>query len=53
MYKRYASLYFVCGVDTTDNELLVLEMIHHFVEVRPAGEAAVGSAGVGKASGGA
>jgi len=33
IYKRYASLYFVCGVDTTDNELLVLETIHHFVEV--------------------
>mmetsp|Transcript_11504 Transcript_11504/g.29469 ORF Transcript_11504/g.29469 Transcript_11504/m.29469 type:complete len:161 (+) Transcript_11504:387-869(+) len=33
VYKRYASLYFVCGVDNSDNELLVLEMIHHFVEV--------------------
>jgi hypothetical protein len=33
VYKRYASLYFVCGVDPGDNELLVLEVIHHFVEV--------------------
>jgi AP-1 complex subunit sigma 1/2 len=33
VYKRYASLYFVCGVDNSDNELLVLEIIHHFVEV--------------------
>eukprot|EP00879_Flechtneria_rotunda_P028339 GHRR01030440.1.p1 GENE.GHRR01030440.1~~GHRR01030440.1.p1 ORF type:complete len:149 (+),score=44.71 GHRR01030440.1:139-585(+) len=33
VYKRYASLYFVCGVDPSDNELLVLETIHHFVEV--------------------
>lgn len=32
VYKRYASLYFVCGVDPADNELLVLETIHHFVE---------------------
>ena len=33
VYKRYASLYFLCAVDTTDNELLTLDMIHHFVEV--------------------
>ncbi|KAF8059134.1 AAP19-1 [Scenedesmus sp. PABB004] len=33
VYKRYASLYFLCGVDPADNELLVLETIHHFVEV--------------------
>ena len=33
VYKRYASLYFVCLVDQDDNELLVLETIHHFVEV--------------------
>lgn len=31
--SRYASLYFVCGVDTTDNELLALQLIHQFVEV--------------------
>eukprot|EP00192_Tetraselmis_astigmatica_P017080 CAMPEP_0117669002 /NCGR_PEP_ID=MMETSP0804-20121206/11875_1 /TAXON_ID=1074897 /ORGANISM="Tetraselmis astigmatica, Strain CCMP880" /LENGTH=136 /DNA_ID=CAMNT_0005476981 /DNA_START=137 /DNA_END=547 /DNA_ORIENTATION=- len=33
VYKRYASLYFVCGVDQGDNELLTLEIIHEFVEV--------------------
>lgn len=33
VYRRYASLYFVCGVDQDDNELLVLEVIHQFVEV--------------------
>lgn len=33
VYKRYASLYFCCAVDPTDNELLTLEIIHQFVEV--------------------
>jgi len=33
IYKRYASLYFVMCVDPTDNELIVLETIHHYVEV--------------------
>lgn len=33
IYKRYASLYFVAFCDPTDNELLVLEIIHHFVEI--------------------
>lgn len=33
MYRRYASLYFIAGVDSTDNELLTLETIHQFVEV--------------------
>ncbi|GLC36179.1 hypothetical protein PLESTB_001371600 [Pleodorina starrii] len=33
VYKRYASLYFVCGVDAGDNELITLEIIHEFVEV--------------------
>lgn len=33
VYKRYASLYFVCAVDPTDNELISLDMIHLFVEV--------------------
>jgi hypothetical protein len=28
IYKRYASLYFVCGVDPADNELITLEIIH-------------------------
>merc|ERR1712046_562191 len=31
-YKRYASLYFIFAVDNTDNELIMLETIHHFVE---------------------
>lgn len=33
VYKRYASLFFICCIDATDNELLTLEMIHLFVEV--------------------
>eukprot|EP00029_Vermamoeba_vermiformis_P012097 TRINITY_DN690_c0_g1_i1.p1 TRINITY_DN690_c0_g1~~TRINITY_DN690_c0_g1_i1.p1 ORF type:complete len:158 (-),score=39.18 TRINITY_DN690_c0_g1_i1:139-612(-) len=33
IYRRYASLYFVIGVDESDNELAALETIHHFVEV--------------------
>lgn len=33
MYKRYASLYFACCVDPDDNELIALEIIHHFVEI--------------------
>mmetsp|Transcript_30293 Transcript_30293/g.68794 ORF Transcript_30293/g.68794 Transcript_30293/m.68794 type:complete len:163 (+) Transcript_30293:261-749(+) len=33
VYKRYASLFFVACVDKTDNELIVLEQIHLFVEV--------------------
>jgi AP-1 complex subunit sigma 1/2 len=32
VYKRYASLYFITLVDKDDNELIILEMIHHFVE---------------------
>ncbi len=30
-YKRYASLYFIAAVDSGDNELITLEMIHAFV----------------------
>jgi AP-1 complex subunit sigma 1/2 len=33
VYKRYASLYFVACVDKDENELIVLEQIHLFVEV--------------------
>ncbi|KAM1454161.1 hypothetical protein FF1_003670 [Malus domestica] len=33
VYKRYASLYFCMCIDQEDNELEVLEMIHHFVEI--------------------
>ncbi|VDM07176.1 unnamed protein product [Wuchereria bancrofti] len=33
VYKRYASLYFCCAIEQTDNELLCLEIIHRFVEL--------------------
>ncbi|KAL9316857.1 hypothetical protein ACSQ67_017858 [Phaseolus vulgaris] len=33
VYKRYASLYFCMCMDEEDNELEVLEIIHHFVEI--------------------
>ena len=33
LLRRYASLYFLACVDDDDNELIVLETIHHFVEV--------------------
>ncbi|KAI1317607.1 AP-1 complex subunit sigma-2 [Mortierella claussenii] len=33
IYRRYASLYFITGVGTEDNELLTLEVIHRYVEV--------------------
>lgn len=33
VYKRYASLYFMVHMDTTDNELLALELIHYYVEI--------------------
>jgi len=32
VYRRYASLYFVAGIDAEDNELITLEIIHQFVE---------------------
>lgn len=32
IYRKYASLYFVCGVDDTENELSILELIHNIVE---------------------
>ncbi|AAZ10433.1 clathrin coat assembly protein ap19, putative [Trypanosoma equiperdum] len=31
--QRYASLYFIACIDKQDNELAILEMIHHFVEL--------------------
>ena len=34
VYRRYASLYFIAGVQPDQNELAVLEEIHLFVEVR-------------------
>ncbi|KAG0380001.1 hypothetical protein BGX24_010696 [Mortierella sp. AD032] len=33
IYRRYASLFFITGIDTNDNELLTLEIIHRYVEV--------------------
>jgi AP-1 complex subunit sigma 1/2 len=33
MMARYASLYFCMCIDADDNELEVLEIIHHFVEI--------------------
>ncbi|CAD5216069.1 unnamed protein product [Bursaphelenchus xylophilus] len=33
VYKRYASLYFCCAVEQSDNELLCLEIIHRYVEL--------------------
>ncbi|CAH2352290.1 AP-1 complex subunit sigma-1 [[Candida] railenensis] len=32
VYRRYASLFFIMGIDQGDNELLALEIIHRFVE---------------------
>ncbi|CAN6631764.1 AP-1 complex subunit sigma-1 [Trichomonascus vanleenenianus] len=32
VYRRYASLFFVAGIDSDDNELLTLEIIHRYVE---------------------
>ncbi|KDN47484.1 hypothetical protein RSAG8_03624, partial [Rhizoctonia solani AG-8 WAC10335] len=32
-YRRYASLFFVCGISSGDNELVTLEIIHRYVEV--------------------
>ena len=33
VYKRYASLYFCAAVDQCDNELVILEIIHRYVEL--------------------
>ncbi|TFK76883.1 adaptin-1 protein [Pluteus cervinus] len=33
IYKRYASLFFVCGIGHDENELMVLEIIHRYVEL--------------------
>lgn len=32
VYRRYASLFFVIGIQDEDNELLALEVIHRYVE---------------------
>jgi len=33
IYRRYASLFFICAVSPGDNELITLEIIHRYVEV--------------------
>ena len=33
VYRRYASLFFLCGIDPDDNELITLEIIHRYVEI--------------------
>ncbi|KAH8105876.1 Adaptor protein complex sigma subunit [Cristinia sonorae] len=33
VYRRYASLFFVCGIGSEDNELITLEIVHRYVEV--------------------
>lgn len=33
MDYRYASLYFCMCIDNDDNELEILQVIHHFVEI--------------------
>ena len=35
VYRRYASLFFITGIGAADNELITLEIIHRYVEVRP------------------
>ncbi|KAH0793906.1 putative AP-1 complex subunit sigma [Histomonas meleagridis] len=32
VYTRYASLFFLFAVDSTDNEIFILDIIHFFVE---------------------
>ncbi len=32
-FFRYASLYFCCAIDADDNELIVLEILHRYVEL--------------------
>ncbi|KAI5790130.1 AP-1 complex subunit-like protein [Geopyxis carbonaria] len=32
VYRRYASLFFVAGVDSEDNPLIIMEVIHRYVE---------------------
>ena len=32
VYRRYASLFFIAGCDSDDNELITLEVIHRYVE---------------------
>ncbi|KAI9708210.1 MAG: hypothetical protein M1820_004164 [Bogoriella megaspora] len=32
VYRRYASLFFIAGCDSADNELITLEIVHRYVE---------------------
>ena len=32
VYRRYASLFFIVGTASTDNELITLEVVHRYVE---------------------
>lgn len=32
VYRRYASLFFIAGCASTDNELITLEVVHRYVE---------------------
>lgn len=32
VYRRYASLFFIAGCSSDDNELITLEIIHRYVE---------------------
>ncbi|EGV64205.1 hypothetical protein PSN45_003667 [Yamadazyma tenuis] len=32
VYRRYASLFFIMGIESDDNELIGLEIVHRFVE---------------------
>ncbi|KAL0228188.1 hypothetical protein RCL1_004331 [Eukaryota sp. TZLM3-RCL] len=33
VYRRYASLYFIVGIDEEENEMSILEFIHNLVEI--------------------
>lgn len=33
VYRRYASLFFICQIGDQDNELVTLEIIHRYVEI--------------------
>ncbi|OZJ04342.1 AP-1 complex subunit sigma-1 [Bifiguratus adelaidae] len=33
VYRRYASLFFVAGINQGDNELITLEIVHRYVEI--------------------
>ncbi|KAN0000348.1 hypothetical protein ACTFIZ_000795 [Dictyostelium cf. discoideum] len=33
IYRKYATLFFIVAVDTTENELAILELIHNYVEI--------------------